>query len=206
MSTVDTTLRLRLLQNIQASTYRLTLLRRRLALAFFFQDIGYLCQRGNDTLDLKNIARDLEGPRFIISNATNYGALAATFGILNIAIDSGDPPSSPCVPEEVGAFNRYIDTMSSRVNSMFADIVDTGASQMLRTEAKEVLEALQYWLSYGVRTQAPPKKALFGKSTLECITNRHLMRNFIEKGQQYTSFSLRDSVQEQILSGAVAAS
>ena len=33
---------------------------------------------------------------------------------------------------------------------------------MGRTEAKEVLEAFQHWLSYGVRTKAPPKKSLVG--------------------------------------------
>ena len=193
-SITDATLRLRLLQSIPASTQRLILLRRRLALACFFEDTGYLSQHAGDTIDLQHVARHLEGSRFIIGNATNYSELAAAIGILIIAIDCGDPPLSACTTAEANAFNRDIDALSLKINSMFADIVDTGASHMGKTEAKEVLEAFQYWLSYGVRTKPPPKKSLFGDSTLQGIANRHMMESFIEKGKQNTSFVLPGSV------------
>ena len=193
-SITDATLRLRLLQSIPASSQRLILLRRRLALAFFFEDTGSLRQHAGDTIDLPTVARQLEGPRFIISNATNYSELAATIGILSIAIDCGDPPPSPCTTGEEKAFNHDIDALSLKINSMFAGIVDTGASHMGKTEAKEVLEAFQYWLSYGVRTKPPPKKSLFGNSTLQDISNRHVMESFIEKGKQNASLVLPDSV------------
>ena len=192
-SVTDATLRLRLLQNIPASSHQLILLRRRLALACFFQDIRYLSQHAENTVDLQNIARHLEGPQFMISNATDYNELTAAVGILSIAIDCGDPPSSPYATEEK-AFNRDIDALSLKINSMFADIVDTGVSHMGRTEAKEVLEAFQYWLSYGVRTKPPPKKSLFGDSTFHGTTNRHMMEAFVENGTQKTSSVLPDSV------------
>lgn len=193
-SITDATLRLRLLQSIPASSQRLILLRRRLALACFFEDTGSIRQHAGDTIDLPTVARHLEGPRFIITNATNYSELAAAIGILSIAIDCGDPPSSPYTTREEKAFNRDIDALSLKINSMFADIVDTGASHMGKTEAKEVLEAFQYWLSYGVRTKPPPKKSLFGDSTLQGIANRHVMESYIEKGKQNTSLVLQDSV------------
>lgn len=205
-SITDASLRLRLLQNIPASSRRLILLRRRLALAYFFRDIGYLSQQAADTIDLKGIARHLEGPQFMTSNTTDYGELAAEIGVLSIAIDRGDPPSPPFATEEEKAFNRDIDVLSMKIKSMFADIVDTGASHMGRTEAKEVLEAFQYRLSYGVRTKPPPRKSLFGDSTVDVIANRDVMEAFVGKGKQNTPFALRDSVQRQGKLGTVAAS
>ena len=137
------------------------------------------------------------------NNTTDYGELAAAMEILSIAIDSGHPPSSPGTMEEEKAFNRDIDVLSLKIKSIFVDIVDTGASHMGRTEAKEVLEAFQYRLSYGVRTKPPPKKSLFGDSTVEGVANRQMMEAFVEKGVQKRSFALVDSVQRQATLGAV---
>ena len=198
-SITDASLRLRLLQSILASSYRLILLRRRLALACFFQDIGYSRQQTDDTLDLNRIARHLEGPHFMISNATNYGELAARIGLLSIAIDSGDPSSTPCNTEEEKVFNQDVDVLSLKIKSMFADIVDTGASHMGRTEAKEVLEAFQYRLSYGIRTKVPPKKCMFGDSTFESAA---MMETFMGKGKR----SIADSAQRIDSLGSAAAS
>ena len=142
----------------------------------------------------------------MISKATDYSELAAAIGILSIAIDGGDSRSSSSATEEVKAFNREIDVLSSKIKSMFADIVDTGASHMGRTEAKEVLEAFQYRLSYGVRTKPPPKQSLFGDSTVEGGLNRHMMEAYIEKGRQNTSFARPDSMQRQGKLGTVVAS
>lgn len=205
-SITDTTLRLRMLQHVPASSHRLVLLRRRLALACFFRDIRHLSQQADVTINLESIARQLEGPQFMTSNATDYGELAAAIGILSIAIDCGDPPSSPCATEKERGFNRDIDVLSFKIKSMFADIVDTGASHMARTEAKEVLEAFQYRLSYGVRTKPPPKKSLFGDSTVEDAAKRQMMETFVEKGTQNTSFALPDSLQRQGQFRTVAAS
>ena len=202
-SITDVTLRLRLLQNVLASSHRLILLRRRFALACFFQDIGYLSQQADGTIDLRGVARHLEGPQFVTSNATDYGELAAAIAILSIAIDCGDPPSFPAATAE-RAFNHDIDVLSSKIKSMFTDIVDTGASHMRRTEAKEALEAFQYRLSYGVRTKPPPK-SLFGDSTVESAA-RHMMENFVEKGKQGTCVAMPDSMQRQGKLGTVAAS
>ena len=198
-SITDASLRLRLLQSVLASSHRLILLRRRLALACFFQDIGYFRQQTDDTLDLKRIARHLEGPHFMISNATNYGELAARIGLLSIAIDCGDPSSTPRTTEEEKVFNQSIDVLSLKIKSMFADIVDTGASHMGRTEAKEVLEAFQYRLSYGIRTKVPPKKCMFGDSTFESAA---MMETFMERGKR----SIADSVQRLDSLGSAAAS
>lgn len=165
-----------------------------------------MSQQADDAIDLKDIVKHLEGPQFMISNATDYGDLAARIGILSIAIDGSGSRSSSSVTKGENGFNREIDVLSLKIKSMFADIVDTGASHMGRTEAKEVLEAFQYRLSYGVRTKPPPKQSLFGDSTVESALNRHMMEAFIEKGRQNTSFARPDSVQRQGKLATVAAS
>ena len=45
---------------------------------------------------------------------------------------------------------------------MFTQIIDTSASHMKRTEAKEILEAFHSRLLFAVRTKPPPKKKVFG--------------------------------------------
>ena len=192
-SITDTKLRLRLLQNLPACCHQLILLRRRLALACFFHEIGCLSQRANEKMDLKSIARHLGSPQFIVSNATDYGELTAAIRTLSIAVDRGDPPSSPCAKEEEKAFNSDIDALALKINSMFAGIVDTNASHGGRTEAKEELEAFQHWLSYGVRTKPPARKSLFGDSTLHSIADSHIMEAFIKKGKLDAPFVQPDS-------------
>ena len=193
-SITDAKLRLRLLQNLPASCHRLILLRRRLALACFFHEIGYLSQRVNKKMDLKSIARHLGGPQFMVSNATDYGELTAAIRTLSIAVDRGDPPPSPRAPEEERVFNSDIDALALKISSMFAGIVDTNASHGGRTEAKEELEAFQHWLSYGVRTKPPARKSLFGDSTVQSNADRHMMEAFVKKGKPNTPFVLPDSI------------
>ena len=135
----------------------------------------------------------------MISNSTNYGELAARIGLLSIAIDCGDPSSTPCTTEGEKVFNQDVDLLSLKIKSMFADIVDTGASHMGRTEAKEVLEAFQYRLTYGIRTKVPPKKCMFGDSTFESAA---MMETFIERGKRSTA----DSMQRIDSLGSTAAS
>ena len=177
----DASLQLQLLQVMPSWSRRLALFRRRLALAFFLQDSSYLAIPAEDRIDLKTITRSLQRPQFTITNATDFSDLAASINILNIAVDSGDPPpSSPFSKEAESAFNEDIDIIASRLNSMFNDIVDTGASHMKRTETKEVLEGLQRRLEYGVRTKPKPKKLIFGDAAIVPLQEK--MKAFIDSG------------------------
>lgn len=174
----DAALRLQLLHMIPAWSSRLLLLRQRLALAFFFQDWRYLSKPCENLVDLKAITRRLGGPPFLIRRDTDFGELVASIGILSIGIDCGDPPPSPATNEEDAAFNKDVDGLSSRINHMFSDIVDTGASHMKRTEAKEVLEGFQRRLEYSIRTR-PKRKLIFGNA--EVIPVEERIDKFMEK-------------------------
>ncbi len=175
----DANLRLRLLQMIPAWSSRLLLLRQRFSLAFFFQDPCYFSKQPEDLVNLKSIAHRLESPQFKIRKETDFGELAASICILSIGIDCGDPPPATATKGKNARFNGDVDSLTSKINSMFSDIVDTGASHMKRTEAKEVLEGFQRRLEYSIRTKPKPKKSIFGDA--EVIPLQEQMGAFVEK-------------------------
>ena len=177
----DATLRLQLLQMLPAYSSRLILLRQRLALSFFFQDPHYLNKPDEQLVDLKTITHHLQTPQFTINHATDFSDLAASISILSIGLDCGDPPPSPCTKEEEKAFNKDVDVLALKVNAMFKDIVDTGAAQMKRTEAKEVLEGFQRRLEYVVRTKPKPKKLIFGDSVVDPLQEN--IKAYMESGK-----------------------
>ncbi|MCJ1278875.1 hypothetical protein MMC21_006696 [Puttea exsequens] len=154
----DTTLRLQLLQSIPAAQPRLNILRRRLALAFFFQDNRLLNKRPSETVDLDIISQQLQESHFTARNVTNWGEIAATIGILNVGINSGDPTSPRSANQDESDFNRQVDNLARSIKGIFTQIKDTGTSHMKKTEAKETLEAFHSRLLYAVRTKPPPKK------------------------------------------------
>lgn len=166
-SVTDTTLRLQLLKYIPASLPQLNLIRRRLALSFFFEDASFLSKPTKSLLDLRSVAHHLQGPQFAIRNDTDYSDLAASIAILSIAVDDGDQTQAGTDKQEGIAFNQDIDMLSRRIYTMFTSIVDTGASHMKRTEAKEVIEGFHSRLQYAVRTKRKQKSMLFGNSMLD---------------------------------------
>lgn len=178
----DATLRLQLLQALPAWSSRLTLLRQRLALAFFYQNTSYLSKQAPDLVNLKSISHRLQSPQFNIRNTTDFSELAASIEIVSIGIDDGNPPNTSVPEEEEKAFNKEVDSLASKINTMFNDIVDTGASHMKRTESKETLEGLQRRLEYVVRTKSKPKKSLFGDAEVDPFQKR--MDAWIESGKQ----------------------
>lgn len=147
-------------------------------MVFFFDDETFLRKNVEDLVDMKLIARHLRKPLFKIRNDTNYPELAALIAILSIGIESGDRPPSESDKQEKVAFDADVDLLTRRIHEMFAHIVDTGASHMKRTEAKEVLEAFQSQLVYAIRTTPKAKKGLFDDSTAESA----LMKGFLGKG------------------------
>ena len=64
---------------------------------------------------------------------------------------------------------------------MFTSIVDTGASHMTRTEAKDVLEAFHARLVYAVRTKQKPKTMLFGDASVESKAGGSTIRQFLAR-------------------------
>ncbi|KAL9045040.1 MAG: hypothetical protein Q9214_001867 [Letrouitia sp. 1 TL-2023] len=169
---VDPILRLQLLQGLPMNSIRTSLFRRRLALAFFFEDDCYLSENASSLISLKAIVSHLRNPQFNVDNKTVYPELAASISILAIGIDDGDPPAAGADNEIEEAFNREVDMLSAKVKAIYTQIVDTGASHMRRTEAKEVLEAFHSRLEYAVRTKPKAKNTLLGDSDGERVVQK----------------------------------
>ena len=88
--------------------------------------------------------------------------LRATTRLLDIAIADGDRPPLTSARKDRTYFNHQIDDLADAVGDVCASIIDTGASHMRRTEAKEALRALHFRLLYSVRTEPRPVKNAFG--------------------------------------------
>ena len=148
---------------------RLVLFRQRLALSFFFQDPQYFSAEPEDLIDFRSIAIHLENPRYTINSATDYSALAASIDILSIAVGCGNPLSPDAAKEDKAAFDRDVDILATKIRAMFTQIIDTSASHMKRTEAKEILESFHSRLLFAVRTKPPPKKKVFGNEVAKQV-------------------------------------
>jgi hypothetical protein len=176
----DSTLRLQLLDNVPTSSPRLTAFRRQLALAYFFHDKDYLSKSTSDMLDLRSISKQLQNPCFAIRSDTDYPELAAMIGILSIGIDRGDPPPHSSDKQKKGSFDEDVDLLATRIRHMFTSIIDTGASHIKRTEAKEKLEAFHSKLLYAVRTKPQRKTLIFGDSEASSGMQKKAFRNYFE--------------------------
>lgn len=177
-------MRLQLLKYLPASTPTLHLFRRRLALVMFFSDISYLTRPTDALIQLPRVTQKLHTPAFNADDDTDYVELAAMAGILDIAIDDGLSMSRSIKKADIDAFDREVDALAARIKTMFGSILDSGASHMTRTEAKEALERVHYRLVYGVRTKPVPRKNLFDSlGDLDKVNQveRAWMADFLQK-------------------------
>ena len=155
-SVADISLRSRLVNNIPAFTPSLSLLRRRLSLAFFFNDTSYLLKEGEKLVHLDSVSHRLTEPGYCISKNTDFTEFAASVSMLSIGMDNGDRPLLGLNERGETSFDKAIDMLSREIKAMNDRIVDTGASHMGRTQAKQVLEALHSRLLYAIRIKPPP--------------------------------------------------
>jgi hypothetical protein len=174
-------LRLQLLNCLPSHTPRLHLFRRRLALTFFYNDSSYLTCPEGDLLKIQRIIRELEKSEFNIDSSTDYTRLSSLISILDICVDDGASPSSFTDRNQENAFNTDIDNLAKQLKSMFTKIVDTGASYMARTEAKEVLERAHYRLVFAVRTKERPKNSIFESNSSNGMELQSAMTKFLSR-------------------------
>ena len=174
--------KVQLLRIFPASTAQLCDFRKQLAVSTLVKDSEYLrLKQTNPLTKISDFTQYLQSEsRFAIQPRTDYSWLTAIISILDIALDDGRLPENITEDREVEKeFNKQVDELSSIVKSMFTKILDTGASHMTRTEAKEVLEALHARLEYAIRTKPKQKASLFGD--LPGSESKSFMSKFLGK-------------------------
>ncbi|MCJ1397508.1 hypothetical protein MMC11_000701 [Xylographa trunciseda] len=178
----DAQLRLQMLRCIPATTLRLSLLRRRLSIAFFFDNPSYLAKQSPDFFSIRKTIAQLRKPEYLIGTNTDYPQLAAAIAILDIGLDDGDPPDFALDLDLEEKFNEKIDRLAEVLKAIVSKIADAGASFMSRTEAKDGLEAFHNRLVYAVRTKPRPKNLHFGKSNISSgngVSSGEFMSRFL---------------------------
>lgn len=179
----------RLIHNIPASSLCLSLFRRRLALAFFFDDASYLSKEAGKLINLTSISHELTQPGYAIGKETDYAELAASLSMLGIGVDNGDPPPAGFNMNAEKGFDEAIDMVAREIKSLNDRIVDTGASHMRRTQAKQVLQGFHSRLIYAIRLKPQPKINVFGSSSQddEASKQASFMRKHLMSNAQITS-------------------
>ncbi|KAL9078966.1 MAG: hypothetical protein Q9157_002109 [Trypethelium eluteriae] len=183
-TTQNAQLRLRILQCVPNINGQMEDFRRHLALCFFLGDEAYLsCNLADSFLASRIVAHLRTSPLYDPNPQTDYANLGALISILDISIGSGFG-SLPFPSKDAEAdFNRSIDALSQQITALHNSIIDTGASHMKRTEAKNALERLKYRLEFSVRTKPKPKKNVFGD-----VVGKHSLDGYAQDANVMTKF------------------
>ncbi|KAF2404181.1 hypothetical protein EJ06DRAFT_526276 [Trichodelitschia bisporula] len=190
-------LRYRLICALPHTTPRTHHFRRQLALAFARnapRDLS--ADLANPKLVAQVFVHLQRDPIYIISPRTDYAALRATVGMLDIAIDvgfhtfeflakdSGAPTPEPNDAEktkerakEEAEFNDKLDGLVNVLRYLVVQIKDPGATHMRRAEAKVALERLVQRLECGVRTRVKKVRDVYDDGERQ----RGMMEGFVRK-------------------------
>lgn len=120
-------------------------------------------------MTLGYVSHHLKTEKYMIGIETNFAELGAMVLLLNVGVDSGDPPPGGINNPDHKVFDKEVDELSYVVKSMSNQIKDAGALQTKKTEAKEILEDFNARLIYAVRTTIKSEQ-MFGQGNIkECF-------------------------------------
>ncbi|KAM7221025.1 hypothetical protein V8F06_003587 [Rhypophila decipiens] len=206
----ESTLRWDAVSCIPLLSTRLLDLRRRLSIAFFFDDPKRAQLSPDQTFSIRAVIDHMDSDdtgAFIIDRRqqTDFFELASLIELLAIAIGDGNRPLSAFNSAAVDRqFDADVDELSKRLKIMVSRIPDQGAAYVSRFEAKGVLKDVERKLQYLTRTRPPPKD-IFGmkemKEEEEEAEQRPKQRKFMERflaAGKGESSSGTDSTRERV--------
>jgi len=149
-------LRLQIVKCIPCTTPQTHDLRRRLAMAFYFNDVSKSTTHSYHITNLTQFSERLQDPPFLINQQTDYQELTALICLLDIAIDDGRSPDIYLEnkAEEV-KFNQDVDALAARVTVMH---ITTDLRDMWTQRAQDAQSGLAFRLQSTVRTKPKPKQ------------------------------------------------
>lgn len=140
-------IRLQVVKCIPSMTHRTRDIKRRLAAAFFFEDISH-CQK--DTYvhnDINRYTNQLtNAPEFKIGRKTDFHDIAARISLLDIAVDDGQHARLDLsIKKVVELHNEDIAFLGRRIRAIYQAIpTDISATLDRRIEAKIAMEVVAY--------------------------------------------------------------
>ncbi|KAM3075851.1 hypothetical protein ACMFMG_006626 [Clarireedia jacksonii] len=156
-------LRLQIVQCIPCTSPYTHELRRRLSLAFYFNDHSKALQPPTLIIDLPEITQRLHDAPFKITPETDYHELGSLILLLDIAVDNGRSADLDLKdPESETQFNNKVDALAMAITSI--SISYSGAAYISRIEAKEVVELVGNRISNTVRSRLKPKHNIYDES------------------------------------------
>ncbi|RGP59090.1 hypothetical protein FLONG3_11295 [Fusarium longipes] len=164
-------------------------MRRRLAVAFFFDDPALSRCHPDDTVTIRGIIERLNHNDFVVGPKTDFAELQANILLLNITVDDGSFAPSDDVDQEK-QFNSDIDELAVRLREIWRKINDAGM-KLARTEAKNVIDWVQQRLAHSVRTRRKAKKSIFDisgqRQDHSLPEQQNYMKNFLRKAPETTT-------------------
>lgn len=183
--THDDEFRLRILEALPQSDFTAALARRKLAIAWFYNDASLFAISSeaidpqavaeSALLNLEIVQAHIEGQDdvFRIKRSTDYALLKFKLETLAIGLGDGDQlaltqkyasaKNPKDLEDAIRNHNMLADEIAVRTAKMHAKIVDKGTSHVARTVVKELLERLRSKLLYVVRTKPPPRRDIWTK-------------------------------------------
>lgn len=178
------TLQLNMVNCIPPTSARIHDLRRRLALAFYFNNIKYTSKPSYSTIDLEDIRNRLNDPEFKVTDKTDFRELAARVTLLDIAVDDGQHEDLDLAdPEQEDEFNTNVDMLVSRIKAVLrATSTTAGAAFISRIEAKEVVDLVSNRIMT-IRTRRKPRSSIFDSKAVkkeeDLSKEKRMMKKFL---------------------------
>ncbi|RFU32528.1 hypothetical protein B7463_g3840, partial [Scytalidium lignicola] len=178
------TLQLHVVNCIPSTSGRIHDLRRRLAMAFYFNDIKYIAKPSHSIINLDHIQNRLNDAEFKINEKTDFRELAARITLLDIAVDDGRHEDLDLTdPDKENDFNESVDMLVSRIKAVLrATSTTAGAAFISRIEAKEVVDLVSNRIMT-IRARRKAKISIFDPKPLkkeeDLSREQKLMQKFL---------------------------
>ncbi|KAI6713669.1 hypothetical protein JHW43_003795 [Diplocarpon mali] len=163
-STHEPPLRLQAVESISSATPRAHDLRRRLATAFFLDDLSYSKSHSHTTFAIDTFLDRLMDPLFDTTPTTNYRDLTSLIYLLDVAVDDGQNVSLDLTNEKTAErHNKNVDELIDTLAAIESGIVATGGIFVSRLDARMALLMVQKRLAM-LRTKPKPRHHWFDGS------------------------------------------
>lgn len=175
-------------------------LKRRLASAYFFDDLQRADKRPEDTVHIRAVIDRLEGDEFQINQNSDYQELGALMMMLNVALGDASKHVEMTGQSAIN-FDAEVDELAEGLKSMLTRVAPLNKGiHVFRIEAKNAMELIRERLLYQVRIKNVPKIGVFGRVEDEDSSlprQRDFMKGFLKKKRESSARAESDAIKTE---------